>query len=42
MHINNDKKNINREDTQLNSNSGVSFEGNINVFSIRVSKSSIK
>lgn len=35
MHINNDKKNINREDTQLNSNSGVSFEGNINVFSIR-------
>lgn len=35
MHINNDKKNINSEDTQLNSKSGVSFEGNINVFSIR-------
>ena len=35
MHINNDKKNINGEDTQLNSKSGVSFEGNINVFSIR-------
>ena len=35
MHIKNEKKDIQHNDRKLNTKSGVSFEGNINVFSIR-------